>query len=158
MVHTTSSKPPVGYTPQPDDIVFTQADASWVHNPHEDALVITAEVSNRLVHRLLVDSGSAVNILYWGAYQKTGLRRADLTPTTSPLYEFIKDSVILEGTMKLVVTLSGDRLPRSEIPISLQWSAEKTITKGLKSNEVNSLLDNKVPYSSRDRPSSRKTM
>ena len=61
-----------------------------------------------LVHRLLVDSGSVINILiilYWGAYQKTGLRRADMTLKTSTLYEFIGDSVIREGTVKLAVTL-----------------------------------------------------
>ena len=74
VVHTTSSKPPIGHVPQLDDIVVTQADASWVHNSHEDSLVITAKVINSLVHRLLVDSGSVVNILYWGAYQKTSLR------------------------------------------------------------------------------------
>ena len=50
VVHTTKSKPPRGYAPQPDDIVFTQANASWMHNPNEDALVITAEVANSLVH------------------------------------------------------------------------------------------------------------
>ena len=55
MVHTTSSKPSMGYMAQPDDIVFAQADASWVHHPFEDALIITAEVANSLIHRLLVD-------------------------------------------------------------------------------------------------------
>ena len=64
VIHITSSKPPKDYTPQLDDIVFTHDDASWVHHPHEDALVITTEVANSLVHRLLVDNESAVNILY----------------------------------------------------------------------------------------------
>ena len=105
MVYTTGSKPLIGYTQQLDNIVFTQADASWVHNPHEDALVNTIKVTNSLVHRLLVDSGSSINILYWSAYQKTGLRQADLTPMTSPLYGFTGDSVIPIGTIKLVVTL-----------------------------------------------------
>ena len=105
MVHTTGSKPQRDYVPQPDDIVFTQDDASWVHHPHEDALVITAKVANSLVHQLLVNNRSIVNILYWGAYQKTGLRRADLTPKTSPLYGFTGDSVIPRGTIKLAVTL-----------------------------------------------------
>ena len=76
-----------------------------MHNPLEDALDITVEIANSLIHRFLVDNGSAVNILYWGAYQKTGLRRADLTPTTFHLYGFVRDSVILERTIKLVVTL-----------------------------------------------------
>ena len=79
MVRATSSKPLMGQTLQLDDIVFTQADASWVHNPHDDALVITTEVANSLVHRLLVDSGRVVNILYWDAYQMIGLRQANLT-------------------------------------------------------------------------------
>ena len=105
MVHTTGSKPLVGHAPLPDDIVFTKANASWVHNPLEDALVIIIEIANSLVHRLLGDSGSAVNILCWGAYQETSLRRLDLTPMTSPFYGFTGDSVIPEGTIKLVVTL-----------------------------------------------------
>ena len=54
---------------------------------------------------MLVDNGSAVNILYWNAYQKIGLKQAYLCPTTSPLYGFTGESVILEGTIKLVVTL-----------------------------------------------------
>ena len=50
MIHTTGSKLTAGYAPQPDDIVFTKSNVSWVHNPHEDALVITAEIANSLVH------------------------------------------------------------------------------------------------------------
>ena len=105
VVHTADSEPPKGHTPQPDDIIFTEADASWAHNPYEDALVITVEVANSLIHRLLVDSGTAINILCWGAYQKTGLRLADLTLMTFPLYGFTGDILILEGTIKLAVTL-----------------------------------------------------
>ena len=82
-----------------------------MHHPHEDALVINVEVANSLIHRLLVDSECAVNILYWDAYQKTGLRRADLTLMTSPLYGFTEDSVISDGTIKLAVTL--EELPRT---------------------------------------------
>ena len=52
-----------------------------------------------------MDSGSTINILYWSAYQKIGLGQADLTPTTFPLYEFTRDSVIPKGTIKLAITL-----------------------------------------------------
>ena len=40
------------------------SDVSWVHHPHEDALVITAKIANSLIHHVLVDSRRAVNILY----------------------------------------------------------------------------------------------
>ena len=76
-----------------------------MHHPYEDALVITVEVSNSLLHRLSVDSTSDVNILYWDAYQKTGLRRVELISMTSPLYEFTGDSVIPEGIIELAITL-----------------------------------------------------
>ena len=64
VVHITGFKPAKCYTPQLDDIVFTYANASWVHHPYEDTLVIIAEVANSLDHRLLVDNGSPVNILF----------------------------------------------------------------------------------------------
>ena len=64
VVHITGSKPPRGYMSQPDDITFTHDNVSWVHHPHEDGLVITCEVANSLTYQLLVNSGSAVNILY----------------------------------------------------------------------------------------------
>ena len=76
-----------------------------MHRPHEDALVITTKIANSLIHWVLIDSGSTINILYWGAYLKIGLKQADLHPMTLPLYGFIGESVILEGTIKLVVTL-----------------------------------------------------
>ena len=68
MVHITSSKPLRGYTPQPNDIIFIHSKASCVHHLHEDALVITIEVANNLIYRLLVDSESTINILYWDTY------------------------------------------------------------------------------------------
>ena len=50
--------------PKPKDIVFTKTDVSWVYHPYEDALAITAKIANSLFHRVLVDSGSTINILY----------------------------------------------------------------------------------------------
>ena len=76
-----------------------------MHHPHEDALVITTKLANSLIHRVLIDSGRAINILYWNVYQKIGLKREDLCLTTSPLYGFTGESMIPEGLIKLAVTL-----------------------------------------------------
>ncbi|XP_057803341.1 uncharacterized protein LOC131018642 [Salvia miltiorrhiza] len=50
----------------PDEpiISFGPKDARSLFYPHDDALVFSANVANVLVHRIFVDSGSAVNILY----------------------------------------------------------------------------------------------
>ena len=61
-----------------DDITFRESDAHLVHHPHCDALVITAMMTNNNVHRVLVDNGSSVDILYYQAFQKMGLKDGDL--------------------------------------------------------------------------------
>ena len=71
-----------------EDIVFIEADAKWVHYPYIDTLAITVKIANNIVHRMLVDNGSAVNILFWDAYEKIGLTKNDLRPMTSTLYGF----------------------------------------------------------------------
>ena len=86
--------PAKGAQQEPEDIVFMKVDAKWVHHPHTDTLVITIKIANNIVHRMLVDNGSDVNILFWNAYQKIGLTRSNLSPTTSPLYGFTRDHVI----------------------------------------------------------------
>ena len=48
-----------------DDITFRESDAHLVHHPHCDALVIMAMMANNNVHRILVDNGSSVDILYY---------------------------------------------------------------------------------------------
>ena len=50
--------------PKSEDIVFTETDAGWVHHPYEDTLVITTKMANSLIHQVLIDSGSTINILY----------------------------------------------------------------------------------------------
>ena len=150
--------------PKPEDIIFTETDASWVHHHHEDALVITTKIANNLIHQVLIDSGSVANILYWNTYYKIWLKRVDLRPTTSLLYGFTRESVIPEGTIKLAITLGerggyhSDRLFRGKLPISLQRSPRWTPFKDHESSHIHLLLDDEVPYHNGDGPSLRKTV
>ena len=64
MVHTASIHPTKGIIQKRGDIIFTEANANWVHHPHEDALAVMAKIANNIVHRMLVDNGSAANILF----------------------------------------------------------------------------------------------
>ena len=81
-----------------EDIVFTKADARWVHHPHADALVITAQIANINVHRLILDDGSTMDILYLDAYKRMRLAENALSPITSQLYGFTRDHVTPKGT------------------------------------------------------------
>ena len=44
---------------------FRESDAHLIHQPHCDTLVIIAMMTNNNVHRILVDNGSLVDILYY---------------------------------------------------------------------------------------------
>ena len=76
-----------------------------MHHPHTDALVIAARVENSNVHKMLVDDGSAVDIIYLDTYKRMGLTESELSPTTFPLYGFIGNHVIPKGTIKFAVTV-----------------------------------------------------
>ena len=45
-----------------------EEDARHLHHPHDDALVISIRVRDYNTHRVLVDNGSFVDILYYPAF------------------------------------------------------------------------------------------
>ena len=60
-----ADEPPIGNTQRElEDIIFAEVDIKWVHHPHIDDFFIIVRVANNNVHRMLVDNGSAIDILY----------------------------------------------------------------------------------------------
>ena len=70
--------------------------------PHDDALVITLRIGGYNVKRVMVDQGSAVEIMYPDLYKGLNLKAKNLTPHSSPLVSF-------EG--KIIISKSQVRLP-----------------------------------------------
>ena len=60
---------------------------------HDDELVISVRIANARVKRIMVDTGSSADILYFDAFQKLGLAKEDLTPMPSMLTRFMGDSI-----------------------------------------------------------------
>ena len=56
--------------------------------PYDDALVITLQIGGYDVRRVMVDQGSAAEIMYPDLYKGLGLRAEDLMPYSSPLVSF----------------------------------------------------------------------
>ena len=56
-------------------ITFTDKDASKIHHPHDDAIVITLLIADYSTRRVLVDYGSSADILYYPAFQQMNLKR-----------------------------------------------------------------------------------
>ncbi|XP_028092322.1 uncharacterized protein LOC114292536 [Camellia sinensis] len=68
------------------NVSFTKKDLEGIQNPHTNALIITMGIEKCFdVKRVLVDQGSATNILYYDLFRKLGLSRQHLTPAAAPL-------------------------------------------------------------------------
>jgi hypothetical protein len=50
-------------------IGFSDVDYAGVSVPHTDDLVLTLAIANHMIHRILIDTGSLVDILYKTAFE-----------------------------------------------------------------------------------------
>ena len=76
-------------------------------HPYDDPLVIKAIVANKTIHRVLVDNGSSVDIIFASAFDKMGIGREKLEPVNACLRGFSGERVLFLGSVQLVLTL-GD--------------------------------------------------
>ena len=49
-------------------IGFSEEDDRRLHHPYDDALIVSIQVGDYNIHRVLVDNGSSANILYYPAF------------------------------------------------------------------------------------------
>ncbi|VFR00757.1 unnamed protein product [Cuscuta campestris] len=109
-VGEVSAEPPRRKRTRRGPIVFTDRDLPPTGEDHNDPLVITMDINGVDVARLLVDTGSSVNILYLETFQKLRLCRTQLEPLKTPLSGFTGDTVEAEGSIVLSVELgSGEK-------------------------------------------------
>ncbi|XP_019198276.1 PREDICTED: uncharacterized protein LOC109192140 [Ipomoea nil] len=87
-------------------ITFTDDDLPDGPLPHRDALVIRLELKDIIVHRVLVDTGSSVNVMYYDTFTQLGLSRKQLSQVRTPLSGFTGDSIETEGSITLEVQIS----------------------------------------------------
>ena len=84
-------------------IGFLDEDKIGTIQPHDDALVITLRIGGYDVKRVMVDQGSAAEIMYPDLYKGLSLRAEDLTPYSSPLLSFEGKVIIPKGQIRLSV-------------------------------------------------------
>ena len=82
---------------------FSNEDKAGTIQPHDDALVVMLRTEGYDVRQVLVDQGSAVEIMYPDLYNGLNLKPKDLTTYESPLVGFEGKTVILKGQMRLPI-------------------------------------------------------
>ncbi|XP_070043948.1 uncharacterized protein [Nicotiana tomentosiformis] len=79
-----------------DDITFTEKDTNGLLLPHNDALVISLNVLDFKIKRVLVDPGSSANIIKWRVLEQAKLT-GSINPATKLLARFNLASVTTQG-------------------------------------------------------------
>jgi hypothetical protein len=83
---------------------FSDADYVGVSLPHTNALVINLQVANHLIHRIFVDNGSFVDILYWSEFLHMDISQDIIIPAQYPLMGFVGEQVFPVGSIELPAT------------------------------------------------------
>ncbi|KAK2393494.1 hypothetical protein QL285_055433 [Trifolium repens] len=96
----------VGHTsisPTPD-LSFTKEDKKEVMPHDDDPLVIQVQILNCDVKRVLIDSGSSADIMYWEAFKAMQLSNEHLLPYNGTLVGFAGEQVEVMGYTTLLTT------------------------------------------------------
>ncbi|XP_074322903.1 uncharacterized protein LOC141659875 [Apium graveolens] len=111
-IHKVETRPPKVFKGESMDITFREADARWVHHPHNDVLVNSIQIRTKNIYRAFVDNGSSTNILYYSTFKKMGLPDRDMSGEDSWVYGFSGAGLRVMGSIRLPSTLG-------EIPLSV---------------------------------------
>ena len=129
---------------------FSDEDKIGTIQPHDDALVITLRIGGYDVKRVIVDQGSATEIMYPELYKGLNLKAEDLTPYSFPLVSFKGKIIIPKGQIRLLMQ-TGSKIVEVDFIIVDAYSPYTVIvarpwlhTLGV----VSSTLHQKVKYPS----------
>ena len=89
-------------------IGFSDEDKIGTIQPHDDALVISLRIGGYDVKRVMVDQGSAAEIMYPDLYKGLNLKAQDLTPYSSLLVSFEGKIIIPKGQVRLPVQTGSE--------------------------------------------------
>ena len=98
--------------PKPYQIDFNNKETCGWAMVAADPLVIHVQLGTKMVKRVMVDTGSSADILYWDAYQKMNLDQNLLRPTDCTLVGFAGERVKALGVITLDMILGDEPGPR----------------------------------------------
>jgi len=67
--------------------------------------MVQARIGNMEMRRIIVDTGSLVNVMYKGCFEQMGLGSDQLVASPELLYSFTRNAVIPMGRIRLPVTV-----------------------------------------------------
>ncbi|KAG7536468.1 Ribonuclease H-like superfamily [Arabidopsis suecica] len=90
-----------------EPISFTKDDLVGVDLPHNDPLVVELIVSNSRVTRVMIDTGSSVDLIFKDTLTAMNIANQRIKPRSRPLAGFDGDFIMSLGTIKLPTFVGG---------------------------------------------------
>ena len=85
-------------------IKFSSLDTDIVQDSGNDPIAVSAIINTFLVERILIDDGSAVEVLMWKAFKKMELEESQLKPS-GPIYGIANQPIRPNGIITLPITI-----------------------------------------------------
>jgi hypothetical protein len=95
-------------------LTFDARDVDLCSAPHMDAMVINCSVAGWDLHKVLVDKGSQVDIIFLHAFDRMGISHSLLKPSDNPLYGFGSKGTFPVGKIELPLSFGVAPNARSE--------------------------------------------
>ncbi|KAL0383201.1 UNVERIFIED_CONTAM: hypothetical protein Scaly_0607400 [Sesamum calycinum] len=96
-----------------EEITFGEKDRCPQVRSQNDPMVIKMYVANYLVHKVLVDNDSSIDIIFSSVLKKMDLGELKLRPVNTPLVGFSGSEVLSEGTIDLPVSIGKEPIRRT---------------------------------------------
>ncbi|XP_018460267.1 uncharacterized protein LOC108831207 [Raphanus sativus] len=94
--------------PGPDhEITFDENETAVLDQPHDDALVLRLDVGGCELSRIIIDTGSSADVLFYDAFKRMGFIKNLLKQEPTPLIGFAGETTYSLGSIELAVT-AGD--------------------------------------------------
>ncbi|KAG7594095.1 Ribonuclease H-like superfamily [Arabidopsis thaliana x Arabidopsis arenosa] len=89
------------------EVTFSESETSQLDKPHDDALVITLDIAHCEVSRVLIDTGSSVDLIFLDTLTRMGISKQSIKGPPSPLVSFTSETSMSVGTIVLPISAEG---------------------------------------------------
>ncbi|XP_024014360.1 uncharacterized protein LOC112088348 [Eutrema salsugineum] len=88
-------------------ISFAEEETARIDRPHNDPLVIELTIRDHDVARVLIDTGSSVNVIFREPLRRMGIDLSEVTAIPKPLTGFSGETTMTMGTIRVPVVAGG---------------------------------------------------